>query len=527
MATSGEYEIHHELGRGGMGSVFLAREIGLDRLVAIKVLPPSLMFDEGLIVRFTREARMVAKLHHPNIIPVYRVHHSHNLAFYTMHFVSGRSLGEIMGSSRVLTLREIERTMLESAAGLGYAHKRGVIHRDVKPANILLDAEGHVHLTDFGIAKALVGNTQLTETGAVIGTPQYMAPEQCDGRCVDGRADQYSLAVVGYQLIAGNPPFEAESMKELIYHHLFTAPKPLSAIRSDVPVALADAIHKALSKDPSDRFNSMEDFCMAVEGKGPPVFVKWIDETSDGRKKKRKRGRRATDMPTTQRIPDLSWTIDSEKDAPRLSSYQRAVAALAVAAISISAVGVLALSSGAGLAGSLRDGSAADPAEDILLSRVDVPAPGPDAEVSSSPESNSEAVESPVTNGTNGVEHLGTNGDSSGDTPAEADVKLVSQNSRAQAGDAESVAQPVSRLPIVPIALVDSLNSEMEKARTLFEIGKFAKARAIFLDIESLAKQGLDRYRDTSGLERLLREARDGQKRVVTACVRSSNPDCP
>ena len=168
MATSGEYEIHHELGRGGMGSVFLAREIGLDRLVAIKVLPPSLMFDEGLIVRFTREARLVAKLHHPNIIPVYRVHASHNLAFYTMHFVPGRSLNELLGRNRVLSLPEVERIMLEAAAGLGYAHKRGVVHRDVKPANILIDAEGHVHLTDFGIAKALVGSTQLTETGAVV-----------------------------------------------------------------------------------------------------------------------------------------------------------------------------------------------------------------------------------------------------------------------------------------------------------------------------------------------------------------------
>ncbi|NIR44796.1 MAG: protein kinase, partial [Gemmatimonadetes bacterium] len=114
------------------------------------------------------------------------------------------------------------------AAGLGYAHKRGVIHRDVKPANILIDAEGHVHLTDFGIAKALVGSTHLTETGAVIGTPQYMAPEQCEGRMVDGRADQYSLAAVGYQLLTGQPPFVSDSMKELLYHHLFTPPRPLN-----------------------------------------------------------------------------------------------------------------------------------------------------------------------------------------------------------------------------------------------------------------------------------------------------------
>ncbi len=527
IATSGEYEIHHELGRGGMGSVFLAREIGLDRLVAIKVLPPTLMFDEGLIVRFTREARMVAKLHHPNIIPVYRVHHSHNLAFYTMHFVSGRSLGEIMGSSRVLTMREVEQTMLESAAGLGYAHKRGVIHRDVKPANILLDAEGSVHLTDFGIAKALVGNTQLTETGAVIGTPQYMAPEQCDGRCVDGRADQYSLAIVGYQLIAGHPPFEADSMKELIYHHLFTAPKPLSEIRSDTPVPLTDAIHKALSKDPADRFNSMEDFCMAIEGKGPPVFVKWIDETADGRKKKKKRGRRATDMPTTQRIPDLSWTIgDGQEDAPRLSSYQRAVAALAVAAISISAVGVLALSSGAGLAGSLRGGGSADPAEDIMLSRVDVPSPDPNAEDNGSSELNTEAIDQPGTNSTNAVDHVGTNGEPARGRHVENGGDDVQQNVPTQASAMKTVAQPVSQPMLVPRALVDSIDARLQQARLLFNAERYVSAQERFNEVKRWATDALGDYRDTGDLARLVQEADAELRNVALVCSRRNIPNC-
>ncbi len=363
MATAGEYEIYHELGRGGMGSVFLAREIGLDRLVAVKVLPPSLMFDEGLIVRFKREAKMVAKLHHPNIIPVYRVHHTNNLAFYTMHFVSGRSLSEIMAAKQVLTLPEIERIMLEAAAGLGCAHKRGVIHRDVKPANILLDADGHVHLTDFGIAKALVGSTHLTETGAVIGTPQYMAPEQCEGRTVDGRADQYSLAVVGYQLLVGHPPFESDSMKELLYHHLFTPPLPLNGVRPETPLPLRDAIHKALSKDPADRFDSMEDLAMAIEGKGPPIFIKWLDEAGEVQAAPpiEDRRRRAADLPTTKRLPDAGWVWGSaraEAHGPRLSTYQRTVGALAIAAFSIGAVAVLALFNGAGLAPARSRGAA-------------------------------------------------------------------------------------------------------------------------------------------------------------------------
>ncbi|UCC49302.1 MAG: protein kinase, partial [Gemmatimonadota bacterium] len=372
MATAGEYEIHHELGRGGMGSVFLAREIGLDRLVAIKVLPPSLMFDEGLIERFKREARMVAKLHHPNIIPVYRVHHSHNLAFYTMHFVPGRSLSEIMGRNRVPALQEVERTMLEAAAGLGYAHKRGVIHRDVKPANVLIDAEGHVHLTDFGIAKALVGSTQLTETGAVIGTPQYMAPEQCEGRLVDGRADQYSLAAVGYQLLTGRPPFQSESMKELLYHHLFTPPRPINALRADTPLGLRDAIHKALSKDPVDRFDTMEDFAMAIEGKGPPIFVRWIDKAQERRRTPPggKLYRRATDPPTTERLLQSPWVSEGNREVlagSRISVHRRAMGALAATVLIIGAVAVLALSRGAGLAGSLGgDTSAADASEDAV-----------------------------------------------------------------------------------------------------------------------------------------------------------------
>jgi hypothetical protein len=314
-------------------------------------------------------------------------------------------------------------------------------------------------------------------------------------------------------------------MKELIYHHLFTAPKPLSAARSDIPVALADAIHKALSKDPADRFNSMEDFCMAVEGKGPPVFVKWIDETSDGRKKKRKRGRRASDMPTTQRIPDLSWTIDSEQeDAPRLSSYQRAVAALAVAAISISAVGVLALSSGAGLAGSIGNEESTDPAEDIRLSRVDVPVSGPIPEDNGPTELNTEAVEQPGTNGTNG--HVGTNGDLSSDTPAEADGNPVPRNTANQASGSKMVSQPASQPLLVPHSVVDSLSARLQQGRFLFDAKRYASARDRFNEVKLLATDALDRYKDTGDLVRLVQEADAELRSVALVCSKSNTPNC-
>ena len=519
MATTGEYEIHHELGRGGMGSVFLAREIGLDRLVALKVLPPSLMFDEGLIVRFKREARMVAKLHHPNIIPVYRVHHSHNLAFYTMHFVSGRSLSEIMASSRSLTLREIERAMLDAAAGLGYAHKRGVIHRDVKPANILVDAEGQVHLTDFGIAKALVGSTQLTETGAVIGTPQYMAPEQCDGRAVDGRADQYSLAVVGYQLLAGHPPFEADSMKELIYHHLFTPPKPLGAIRPDTPGPLRDTIHKALSKDPADRFASMEDFRMAIEGKGPPVFVKWIDGPDERRlfRRKGKRGRRATDMPTTQRLHEIPWAVNGDQDAaagPTLSGYQRAVAALAVAAISISAVGVLALSRGAGLAGSLRGSESGVPARAVVdLAGIDVRPPASftdNGDGSSTPSSESAGP-------------VGTNG-GNGRTGSDLEVK------EAAAPMGEPVTQPVRRAdtrPVVPPALLSDLHTRLEQGRQLYDIRFYLDAGETLRDVLKDAIDALSTYGNSDALKDIVEEAESYLEKAQRECRILNQDSCP
>ena len=388
VATGDEYEIHHELGRGGMGSVFLAREVGLDRLVAIKVLPPSLMFDGSLVSRFKREARMVAKLHHPNIIPVYRVHHANDLVFYTMHYVPGRTLGEIMTPGRVMSIPEAEKILLEAGAGLGYAHKRGVIHRDVKPANVLIDGESRVHLTDFGIAKALAGSPKITETGAVIGTPQYMAPEQCEGRLVDGRADQYALAIVGYQMLAGHPPFESDSMKELLYHHLFTPPTTLNDIRPDAPQPLRDALHKALSKDPADRFDTMEDFQAAIEGKGPPIFVNWLDapvarpeaEPTDSNPPRR----RWSDADTTERLPERRRAArqaqrgrwDSSLLAESVTSHHRqAMGALVLTALTVAVVGVLALANGVRTAGSAPDDVPSEPP--VLADRSDGGDAGP------------------------------------------------------------------------------------------------------------------------------------------------------
>jgi serine/threonine protein kinase len=570
MATAGEYEIHHELGRGGMGSVFLAREIGLDRLVAIKVLPPSLMFDEGLIERFQREARMVAKLHHPNIIPVYRVHHSHNLAFYTMHFVPGRSLNELLGRNRVLSLPEVERIMLEAAAGLGYAHKRGVIHRDVKPANILIDAEGHVHLTDFGIAKALVGSTQLTETGAVIGTPQYMAPEQCEGRMVDGRADQYSLAAVGYQLLVGHPPFQSDSMKELLYHHLFTPPRPLNALRPETPLPLRDTIHKALSKDPADRFDSMEDYRMAIEGKGPPIFVSWIDQSGDRRRApvEATNGphpyRRSSDPPTTERFAEAPWVgngFQDELPTLRASGYKRALAGLAVAVLTIAVVAVLAMSQGVGLAGSWgqeqgeEEGAmslAVNDAEGSVDPAVPASAPieldaatamgslsisgdlpaGARLEVGSNPidmpQDEWSKIELPTGSHQVVISAAGYASFSAEVIVNANDTTLLSPN--LERLPEQPRPQPVTRdtRPSVPRYLLDELDSELERGRILHTIGQYMDAGDVFKEVRrralSLAE---DNYRNSSVLRSRATKAEEDLERARQACRFEDQPNCP
>jgi serine/threonine protein kinase len=578
MATAGEYEIHHELGRGGMGSVFLAREIGLDRLVAVKVLPPSLMFDEGLIERFKREARMVAKLHHPNIIPVYRVHHSHNLAFYTMHFVPGRSLNELLGRNRVLSLPEVERIMLEAAAGLGYAHKRGVVHRDVKPANILIDAEGHVHLTDFGIAKALVGSTQLTETGAVIGTPQYMAPEQCEGKLVDGRADQYSLAAVGYHLLVGHPPFQSDSMKELLYHHLFTPPRPLNALRPETPLPLRDTIHKALSKDPADRFDSLEDFRMAIEGKGPPIFVPWIDAPDERRRTPPASSvpvphpyRRASDPPTTQRLPDAPWLTDglrNEIAAGRSSIYRRTMAGLAVASTTIAVVAILAMTQGAGTGGAwlksvtggedegpilavndagVPEGPAAGPAETgqpaatvpddspeigYLVVAGNLPAdarlqvPGQEIDVALT-----EGVQVELPPGTHEVIVLAAGFDSYRRQvviePGE-EMSFSPALRQAAAARPRSPSRAVTDTrPVVPESLISELESKMEEGRLLSSIYRWWEAADAFKEVQRRVEAQQSRYRNPTELIAISGRATEELEKVRRACNLEKHPNCP
>lgn len=272
-ALAGRYEITSLLGRGGMAVVFLAKDLTLERQVAIKVLPPDISQDAKLIPRFQQEAKTAAKLDHPNIIPIYRVESEAGLNYFVMKYVTGHSLEQMLDKGP-LPVDLTRRVLREAAMALGHAHKRGIVHRDVKPANIMLEADGRVVLTDFGISKALEGGSALTGTGAIIGTPHYMAPEQAKGLEVDGRADQYSLAVVGHQILTGKQPFDGSS-HSILYKHVFEPPPRIFDVRPDAPADLCAALDRALSKEPEKRFASMEEFASAVSGErtGPRTVV--------------------------------------------------------------------------------------------------------------------------------------------------------------------------------------------------------------------------------------------------------------
>lgn len=261
---AGRYDIIKLLGRGGMAVVFLAQDLALERQVAIKVLPPDMSHDTKLIPRFQQEAKTAAKLDHPNIIPIYRVESEAGLDYFVMKYVAGRSLEQLLEDGPI-PIALARRVLREAALALGHAHQRQVVHRDVKPANIMLDQDGRVVLTDFGISKAVQGASQLTGTGTIIGTPHYMAPEQAKGLEVDGRADQYALAVVGHQILTGKQPFDG-SAHSILYQHVFEAPPPVLELRPDVPRDLCAVLDRALAKEPEHRFATMEDFAIAVSG---------------------------------------------------------------------------------------------------------------------------------------------------------------------------------------------------------------------------------------------------------------------
>jgi len=267
------YELRELLGRGGFAVVFAAFDLGLKRDVAVKVLRPELAVEPVMRQRFRREAEAVARLRHPHIVPIYSVGESEGVVWYVMPLVGGPSLKLHLERVGRLAIPDARRMLSEAAAALGVAHRAGIVHRDIKPDNILLDGpESLVLLTDFGIAKALGARGQtLTQTGIVIGTPQYMSPEQASGEKTDARSDVYSLGVVAYQLLTGELPFEAATVAALLVKQLVTEAPSVLRKRPDCPSDLAAAVTRCLAKEPAQRWGSVEDFLHAIAP--PPATV--------------------------------------------------------------------------------------------------------------------------------------------------------------------------------------------------------------------------------------------------------------
>jgi serine/threonine-protein kinase len=274
-ALAAHYELDCEIGRGGMGIVYRARDRRLKRTVAIKVLPPELAFRSEIRSRFLREAETAAQLSHPNIVPIYTVDEQEQLVFFVMACIAGDNLAKRLHERGVLTIDETRRILRDVADALSYAHERGVVHRDIKPDNILLDAStGRPMVTDFGIARAMdsTGDSRLTATGMAIGTPAYMSPEQAAGeRDIDGRSDLYSLGILGYQMLTGEPPFTASSTPAMLVKHISERPIPVEQRRTDVPTDLARSIMTLLEKEPQNRFPNATALVAALDTRSAPA----------------------------------------------------------------------------------------------------------------------------------------------------------------------------------------------------------------------------------------------------------------
>ncbi len=258
---NGRYELHRRLGRGGMAEVFLARDQLLDRPVAVKVLFPEFATDQSFVERFRREATAAANLNHPNVVGVYDWGEADGTYFIVMEYVDGRTLSEVLRDDGPLHPDRVADIGADVAAALGFAHRNGVVHRDVKPGNVILTQAGQVKVADFGIARAITANADenLTQVGTVMGTATYFSPEQARGDPVDPRSDIYSLGCVLYELLVGKPPFSGESQVAIAYKHVQESPVPPRHLNIELPTAIEAIVLKCLAKNPANRYPSAED----------------------------------------------------------------------------------------------------------------------------------------------------------------------------------------------------------------------------------------------------------------------------
>ena len=279
-ALGPEFTVGPLLGQGGFAAVFRARDNVLNRDVAVKVLDVERAPEAVVAERFIREAQTVARLEHPHIVPIYKVGRQEEIFYLIMRFIDGPSLGQFLDNQKKLAIGDAARIARQVADALAYAHTYEIVHRDIKPDNILLDRSGHVLVTDFGIAKAVQAAKEtkskekksgksLTTEGSVVGTPQYMSPEQASGDPLDGRSDIYSLGVVLYEMLTGSPPFDGDSAADILARQLTEVPEPIRRLRADVPEEMAVVLDRMLDKQRNKRFQMASEVSRALVGALP------------------------------------------------------------------------------------------------------------------------------------------------------------------------------------------------------------------------------------------------------------------
>lgn len=278
-ATGNRYLVERRLGGGGMATVYLARHAILDTPVALKVLHRHLARDPEMRTRFRREAEAAARLRHPHVCAILDYGWAGDLEWLCMPYLAGGSLADGMTGRRIVAPERAAAVAAQAAQGLDYAHRHGVVHRDVKPDNVLFDAEGHAVVTDFGIASARF-HARLTATGRAMGTPHYMSPEQAMGKLLDGRSDVYALGVLLYEMLAGDPPFDGPDAYSVGYKHVHEAPVPIEVAATGVPPALAAIVMRCLAKSPEERYQRAAELADAlvgflVERGAPELRVSW------------------------------------------------------------------------------------------------------------------------------------------------------------------------------------------------------------------------------------------------------------